>query len=99
MDDIHKLIVETIGTFVLLSVILHSANDNRIGPIGISSTLLAVIYLGASTSGAHYNPVVTVTMILNNKISANLGIFYILAQLFGGIFAFLFNKIILASKN
>jgi glycerol uptake facilitator-like aquaporin len=99
MENINKLIVETVGTFILLSVILHSLNDKRIGPIGISSTILAIIYLGSSTSGAHYNPVVTVTMILNNKISANLGIFYILAQLFGGIFAFLFNKIVLTSKN
>jgi len=95
MSDIEKLILECVGTFVFLSVILHSTNDSRIGPIGIAVALLAVIYLGASISGAHYNPAVTFAMMMDKKITVYLGISYIIAQLMGALYAFLFNYLIL----
>jgi len=99
MEDLNKIIVEFIGTFILLSVILHSAHDKTIGAIGIAATVLAVISLGASISGAHYNPAVTFAMIFENKITTSLGLFYVLAQLLGAFSAFLFNHIVLSQNN
>jgi aquaporin Z len=95
MDNINKLIVETVGTFFFLSVILHSAHDKTIGAFGIAAALLAAIYLGGSISGGHYNPAVTFVMMFENKVTIPLGIFYILSQLLGAMGAFLFNHIIL----
>ena len=92
-----KLVVETIGTFLLICVILHSASDNRIGYFGIAAALFVVINLGASVSGAHYNPAVTFAMILENKIAFNLGLLYILSQLIGAYGALKFNSIVLES--
>ena len=99
MDDINKLVVECVGTFFLILIILHSLNDNRIGAIGICVTLLILIYLGGNISGANYNPAVTIAMILNNKINYMLGMLYIVAQLLGALLAVLFNNTILKAKN
>ena len=47
-------LVEFIGTFVFLSVIL------RVGqPIPIAVALLSAIYFGGSISGGHFNPAVS----------------------------------------
>jgi len=94
-----KLVVETIGTFLLICVILHSASDNRIGYFGIAAALFVVINLGASVSGAHYNPAVTFAMILENKIAFNLGLLYILSQLVGAYGALKFNSIVLENGS
>lgn len=90
-----KLIVEIIGTFLLICVILHSRTDNKIGYLGIAAALFVAINIGASISGAHYNPVVTFVMILENKITFTLGILYILAQITGAFTALKFNNMVL----
>lgn len=90
-----KLIVEGVGTFLLICVILHSASDNRIGYFGIAAALFVVINLGATVSGAHYNPAVTFAMILENKIAFNLGLLYIISQIIGAYGALKFNSIVL----
>jgi aquaporin Z len=88
-----KLIVEIIGTFFFLSVILNFGNDANIGPISIGLGLLVAIYFGANISGAHYNPAVTFAMILENKIAFSLGLMYIIAQLTGAFAAVKFNNL------
>ena len=66
-----KLIIEFIGTFFFISIVLNSMNDNRIGLHGIALSLLTVLYFGSNISGGHFNPAVTCTMILDNKIVFN----------------------------
>jgi aquaporin Z len=99
MKYISELIVEGVGTFFFLTVILKSNADKTIGPIGVAVALLAAIYMGDTVSGAHYNPAVTASMILDNKITFYLGMCYIMAQLLGAFSAYLFNDIILRIKN
>jgi len=93
--DNKKLIVEFLGSFFFIVVILNSLNDNKIGPHGIAIALLAAIYIGGNISGAHFNPAVTFAMILENKLVFNLGILYIISQLSGAFAAYHFNKIVL----
>ena len=85
--DLIKVIVEIIGTFFFVSVILQSIKDKSIGPIGIAVTLLAVIYFGASTSKAHFNPAVSFGMFMHKQIEYNDLISYVLAQLVGAALA------------
>ena len=85
--DLIKVIVEIIGTFFFVSVILQSIKDKSIGPIGIAVTLLAAIYFGASTSKAHFNPAVSFGMFMHKQIEYNELISYILAQLVGAALA------------
>ena len=59
-----KYIVEFIGTFIFLSVIL---NTGEAIPIGIA--LAAVIFFGGKISGGHFNPAVSVAMTMAGKIA------------------------------
>jgi aquaporin Z len=93
--DNKKLLVEFVGSFFFIVVILNSMNDNKIGPHGIAIALLAVIYFGGNISGAHFNPAVTWAMILENKLAFNLGVSYIISQLSGAYTAYQFNSLVL----
>lgn len=96
--DLVKVVVEILGTFFFLSVILQTLTDTSIGPIAVAVTLLAAIYFGASSSGAHFNPAVSFAMFMKNKMEMNLLVTYILAQLVGAALAVKFNNFILAKK-
>ena len=58
--EVLKYFVEFLGTFLFLSVILASGS-----PVLIALSLLAVILLGGSISGGHFNPAVSVMMWFN----------------------------------
>jgi len=98
MINKNLLIVEFLGTFFFLSVILHSFDDSRIGAFGISAALLTAIYLGGSLSGGHYNPAVTVAMFLDNKLTLSVALLYIVVQLCGAYGAYIFNNHVLKNK-
>lgn len=95
MSDTNKYIVEAVGTFVFLSVIMHSMADKSIGGPGIAIALLAVIYLGGSISGGNFNPAVSVAMFMEDKLSSKLLFGYIGAQLAGAVGAWKFNNLVL----
>lgn len=81
-----KALVEFIGTFVFLSVIL-----SRGEAIPIAIALAAVIFFG----GGDYNPAVTIT----NAVAGGTGIvpalLYVFVQIVAGISAYNFNKYVL----
>ena len=84
-----KYIGEFLGTFIFISVILIVGE-----PIPISVGLLASIYLIGKLSGGHMNPAVSISMLINKKISNMDCIGYIFAQCLGGIAAVYFAKMI-----
>jgi aquaporin Z len=98
MIDVVKLVVEILGTFFFLSVILQTLTDPSITAVSVAVTLLAAIYFGASTSGAHFNPAVSFAFFLKDKMPLNLLIAYVLAQLIGATSAVKFNNYILTRK-
>ena len=82
-----KYLVEFIGTFIFLSVILRAGEAI---PIGIA--LAGVIYFGGAVSGGNYNPAVSISMFLNNKLSQVDTMAYIAAQIAGAAAAVMFVK-------
>ena len=54
----------------------------------IGLTLVVVIIFGMNASGAHYNPVVSLIMMFDGKLSNNDTILYIASQLIGGFAAY-----------
>lgn len=74
-----KYIVEAIGTFFLLS------GAALAGPVGASLALMVMIYAGGHISGAHYNPAITIAMLLRKKIKATESGGYFIAQFSGAI--------------
>ena len=82
-----KYLVEFIGTFIFLSVILSSGNAIYIG-----LSLAIVIIWGGKISGGNFNPAVSVMMYFNKKMPLLDLIMYIVSQVLGGVVALLFNK-------
>ena len=83
----YQYLVEFIGTFIFLSVILATGQA-----LPIAIALAAAIYFGGAISGGHFNPAVTSMMYFNKKISAQDAVFYVAAQVLGGLAALWFSK-------
>lgn len=94
--DIRKLLAELIGTFVFMSIgylsvgAFHATNDPGapgllVVPFAFGFGLLAAIFAFGHISGGHYNPAVTVAMILDKRTTPVDGIGYIVAQIVGAI--------------
>jgi aquaporin Z len=84
-------ITEFIGTFFLVLTIGLTAGA-VFAPMIIGSMLMVMVYMGGHISGAHYNPAVSIAMIIRGLISVKEAINYILSQLAGAILAaFLVN--------
>jgi aquaporin Z len=98
MDSV-KVVVEILGTFFFLSVILQTLTDASIGPIAVAVTLLGAIYFGASTSGAHFNPAVSFAMFMKNKLNMDMLMTYVLAQIVGATAAVKFNSFMFPKLN
>lgn len=84
-----KYIVEFTGTFFLVLTIAMTGN-----PIAIGAILIAMVYMGGYISGAHYNPAVTLAVLMRGKISVNTAINYMVVQIIAGaVAAFVFLMI------
>jgi aquaporin Z len=78
----HKLLVEFVGTFFLVLVVALTGN-----PLAIASILLVMVYMGGHISGAHYNPAVTIWLMMSGKVRNGDAVGYIIAQLLGAFVA------------
>lgn len=76
------ILVEFLGTFIFLSVIVATGN-----PWAIGATLAILAFLGGAISGGHFNPAVTVMTLYNRGIASDNAVAYILAQVAAGILA------------
>ena len=85
-------LTELIGTFFLVLVVGLTGN-----PIAIGSTLMVMVYMGGHISGGHYNPAVTLAVMLRKKIEMKEALIYMLFQLLGAILAALTYYIIFAT--
>ena len=78
----NKYIIEFLGSFFLVLIIGLSQN-----PVAIGLGLAVLVYMGAHISGAHYNPVVSLAMLINNQIELKEFSFYLASQLLGSVVA------------
>ncbi|HRB98335.1 MAG TPA: aquaporin, partial [Nitrosomonas sp.] len=65
-----KFMTEFIGTFFLVLTIgltVIPGNAGVIAPLAIGSVLMALVYAGGHISGAHYNPAVTLAVLMRGK--------------------------------
>lgn len=86
------LIMEAMGVFALcyiggLSCCASTSPVDAAGPGGALAHMLALgimIYIGAATSGAHFNPAVTLALLVTKQHKCLDTLWYILAQFTGG---------------
>ena len=80
----NKYIAEFIGTFFFILTIgctLIGASPGVIPPLAIGAVLMVMVYAGGHISGGHYNPAVTLGVLIRGKIKAADVMPYIVAQL------------------
>ena len=92
-----RVVAEALGTFFLLAAVVGSgimaerlANGNTAlallaNTVATGAALVALIITFAQLSGAHFNPVVTLSFALRQDLLWSEVPFYVLAQLAGGI--------------
>lgn len=57
-------------------------------PLAIGLGLVAMVYMGGHVSGAHYNPAVSIAILLRGKMDSKDLVPYVLAQIMGALCAF-----------
>jgi aquaporin Z len=78
----NAVLVEFVGSLLFMYVIVLTGNAFAIG-----AALSFCIFLGGSISGGHFNPAVTIMMVMAGKTKMSLLVPYILAQVAGGLLA------------
>ena len=88
-----KLVTEVIGTFFLVLTIgctvILSGDPGKgiIPPLAIGSALMVMIFAGGHISGAHYNPAVSLAVMLRGRLPKGELVPYWVAQLVGASLA------------
>jgi len=88
--DPRKLVVEFIGTFFLVFTVGMAVIDPGAGAmagLAIGTVLAVMIFAGGHISGGHYNPAVTLGVLLRGKVTINDAVGYWVVQLAAGIVA------------
>ena len=86
----NKYIAEFIGTLFLVLTIGCTgigAGAGVIAPLAIGAALMVMVFAGGHISGAHYNPAVTLGVLIRGKVNVADVIPYMLAQLAGAAIA------------
>lgn len=80
----NKFITEFIGTFFLVLTIgctvIGTAGSGVIPPLAIGAVLMVMVFAGGHVSGAHYNPAVTLGVLVRGRCSASDAVGYMIAQ-------------------
>ncbi|MHB8958537.1 MAG: MIP/aquaporin family protein [Candidatus Limnocylindrales bacterium] len=103
-----KVVAELLGTFLFFTIGYLSfgaipnasspAPNLLVVPFAFGLGLLAAIFAFGHISGGHFNPAVTVAMVLDRRTDPVDGIGYIVAQVIGGLLAGLFVMVAVSSK-
>ena len=97
MSFARNIAAEALGTAMLLAVVVGSgimgqrlaAGNDAIALLGntiaTGAGLVVLIHMFAPLSGAHFNPVVTLTFLLRGDTAPRLALFYVAAQFSGAV--------------
>jgi len=77
-----KYLTEFIGTFFLVLTVGLTGD-----PLAIGSVLMVMIYAGGHISGGHYNPAVTLAVLIRGRIATGEAAVYMGSQLLGAVAA------------
>ena len=83
-----KYAVEAIGTFCLVFTVGAAVRSGSpLAPLGIGAVLMVMVYAGGHLSGGHYNPAVTLAVLVRRRISLRDAAAYWMAQIVAGLLA------------
>src|SRR6188768_3264652 len=79
----NKYIAEFIGTFFLVLTIGCTgigAGTGVIAPLAIGAALMVMVFAGGHISGGHFNPAVTLGVLMRGRLKAADAVPYVIAQ-------------------
>ena len=83
-----RYLTEFIGTFFLVFTIgLTVLSGTPLAPLAIGAALMVMVYMGGHVSGAHYNPAVSLAVLVRGRLEPGAFVPYLLAQLAGAVAA------------
>src|SRR5262245_47420707 len=83
-----RYLTEFVGTFFLVFTIGCSVLvGTQMAPLAIGASLMVMVYMGGHISGAHYNPAVSLGLVLRGSFASGEYAAYVAAQLLGAIAA------------
>ena len=86
-----KPLIEFIGTFFLVSTVgntvINPGGAGNLAPIAIGTILMVMVFAGGHISGGHYNPAVTLAVLLRGKCPLRDAITYWIAQILAAFVA------------
>ena len=97
MTPLRRVVAEFVGTAMLLAIVVGSgimgerlaAGNDAIALLGntiaTGAGLIVLIHMFGPISGAHFNPAVTLAVLLNRETTARDAILYAVAQLAGAV--------------
>ena len=84
----NRYVTELIGTyFLVLTIGLTGLGNTPFAPLAIGSALMVMVYMGGHISGAHYNPAVSLAILMRGKMESRDFVPYMIAQVVGAILA------------
>lgn len=92
---------ECIGTFfwVLVLGLSVSAQYSHMAAISLGGVIMALVYMGQAVSGAHYNPAVTLAVLIRGGIDWKNAIFYVLMQIIGALLGALLTDLLVQDDS
>jgi aquaporin Z len=92
---VRKYLAEFIGTFFLVFTVCAAAvKGGSLAPLAIGSILMVMVYAGGHISGAHYNPAVTLGVLVRGRIGITDAVTYWAVQFVAGAIAALVAKLV-----
>jgi aquaporin Z len=83
-----KYAVEAIGTFFLVFTVGAAVGSGSpLAPLAIGAVLMVMIYAGGHLSGGHYNPAVTMAVLIRRRIGLRDAVGYWIVQFGAGLLA------------
>jgi aquaporin Z len=92
---VRRYVTEFIGTFFLvLTVGCTVLGKVQVAPLAIGASLMVMVYAGGHISGGHYNPAVTLAVLVRGRITPADAVAYWIVQAVAGVVAGLAAKYI-----
>jgi aquaporin Z len=83
-----KLVAEFIGTFFLVFTVCVATNPKHgagaLAPLAIGSVLMVMVFAGGHISGGHFNPAVSVAVLIRGRLALSDWLGYVSVQLVAG---------------
>jgi len=83
-----KYAAEAIGTFFLVFTVGAAVGSgSQFAPLAIGAVLMVMVYAGGHISGGHYNPAVTLSVLVRRRITVRDACMYWIVQFGAGLLA------------